>query len=140
VCLLKTSDDLRWRISQVLKDAGFSQEQYNVLRILRGAGSEGLPTLEIADRMIERSPAITRLLDKLETKKLIRRKRCSKDRRIVYCYITEAGLAALIPLDQPTKQLTDELMGVLSAPDLEQLIDSLDRLRGGRTRSPLGAQ
>jgi len=72
-----------------------------VLRILRGAGQQGTPTLEIADRMIQKNPGITRLLDKLEAKHLVRRKRCPEDRRQVLCWITEAGLRLLADLDKP---------------------------------------
>lgn len=127
--ILKTADELRWRMGQLLKESGLSLEQYNVLRILRGAGQTGLPTLEVADRMIERSPAITRLLDKLEAKALVKRLRCTRDRRLVYCVITDQGNAALAPLDQAVESLTDRVMSGLDGNELDALIATLDRLR-----------
>lgn len=129
--ILKTAADLRWQIAQVLKDSGLSMEQYNVLRILRGAGQDGLPTLEVAERMIERSPAITRMIDKLEVKGLVRRLRCHRDRRRVYCVITDAGLALLAPLDAPVESLSASMVGHLDATEIESVISILDRLRAG---------
>ncbi len=93
--VLKTADVLRRRIAKALESTGLSNEQYNVLRILRGAGKAGLPTLDVASRMIEQAPAITRLMDKLEAKKLVHRVRCKEDRRQVLCYITEEDLNRL---------------------------------------------
>ena len=79
--LLKTVDLLRLHLSSVLEPFGVTDQQYNVLRILRGAGKDGLPTLAIAERMIERAPGITRLIDRLEKKGLVRRVRDPHDRR-----------------------------------------------------------
>ena len=73
VALLRTTDLLRRVLSGVVETRGLTLQQYNVLRILRGAGSEGLPTLEIGQRMIEKSPGVTRLLDRLEAKRVVRR-------------------------------------------------------------------
>jgi DNA-binding MarR family transcriptional regulator len=127
--ILKTADELRWRIAQTLKGSGLSMEQYNALRILRGAGPQGLPTLEVAERMIERSPAITRLLDKLEAKGLAKRLRCDRDRRRVYCVITDEGLDTLAALDGPTAASTEEFIGALAPDELDHLIATLDQLR-----------
>src|SRR5690349_21582673 len=90
--LLRTAALIKRRDARLVEAHGISPEQYNVLRILRGAGPEGLPVLDIAGRMIEPSPAITRLLDKLENKRLVQRVRCPEDRRQVLCTITTAGL------------------------------------------------
>src|SRR6266498_2157591 len=98
VALLRTTDLLRRVLSEVAEARRNTLQQYNVLRILRGAGDEGLPTLEIGERMIEQSPGITRLLDRLEAKALVRRKRCLADRRQVLCWITAEGLALLTTL------------------------------------------
>ena len=73
LALLRTADVVRRRIARVIEPHGVTLQQYNVLRILGGAGKEGMPTLEIAGRMIERTPGITRLLDRLEAKRLVRR-------------------------------------------------------------------
>ena len=95
IALLRTADVVRRRIARVVEPHGVTLQQYNVLRILAGAGGEGMPTLEIAARMIERAPGITRLLDRLEGKRLIRRERCPSDRRQVLCWIGESGLRLL---------------------------------------------
>ncbi len=78
---MRTADLARRRITTVIEPHGLTPQQFNVLRILRGAGPDGLPTLEVANRMIEQAPGITRLLDRLEAKELIKRHRCPKDRR-----------------------------------------------------------
>src|SRR5262249_35367113 len=88
VALMRTADQLRHLLTRYLEPAGITAQQYNVLRILRGANPERLPTLEIAERMIERTPGITRLLDRLEAKQLVHRERCPSDRRQVLCGIT----------------------------------------------------
>jgi len=126
--LLRTTALIKRRDARLIEPSGISQEQYNVLRILRGAGSEGLPTLEIVERMIEPSPAITRLLDKLESKSLVRRVRCPKDRRQVLCTITASGLDLLATLDEPVEQAAKDTIK-LGRNDLDQLIHLLDRVR-----------
>ncbi len=93
LALSRTTDLLQRRFAELVEPYGISLQQYNVLRILRGAGQEGTPTLEIADRMIQRTPGITRLLDKLEAKHLVRRKRCPEDRRQVLVLDHRSGLA-----------------------------------------------
>lgn len=102
-----------------------------MLRILRGAGAEGLPTLEIAERMIEQAPGITRLLDRIEARKWVRRERCPTDRRQVTCRITDAGLEVLDRLEDPVTEVDAELDRLVPAADLECLIRALDRLRAG---------
>ena len=129
VALLRTADVLRRLIGAVVEPNGITTQQYNVLRILRGAGERGLPTLEIADRMIESTPGITRLVDRLETKKLVSRQRCLTDRRQVFCSITASGLALLAVLDAPILQATDTALSILKKTELTSLIDLLDRTR-----------
>src|SRR4051794_31271009 len=129
VTLLRTADVIRRLIATVIEPNGITTQQYNVLRILRGAGERGLPTLEIAERMIESTPGITRLIDRLETKKLVARERCLTDRRQVFCHITTAGLTLLKTLDTPTLQAADAALGVLKKTELTSLIDLLDRTR-----------
>src|SRR5881275_3603411 len=87
VALLRTADVVNRLVDLVIEREGITGQQYNVLRILRGAGEQGLPTLDIAERMIEETPGITRLIDRLEAKKLVTRERCNVDRRRVYCRI-----------------------------------------------------
>lgn len=127
--LYRTSDVLRRQFSQMVEPHGISLQQYNVLRILRGAGNSGTPTLDIADRMIEMTPGVTRLLDKLEAKKFVRRQRCPKDRRQVLCWITESGLRVLAELDKPLAAAGVRSMEVLSAAEQQDLIRLLERIR-----------
>ena len=133
--LLRTADMVRRRLSHVVELQGLTLQQYNVLRILRGAGDEGLPTLDIAQRMIERSPGITRLMDRLEAKSLVRRERCARDRRQVLCWITPAGLALLRALDAPVNEADEVLLGPLAGHDVVRLIELLDALRGAHADS-----
>lgn len=130
--LLRTADHLRRLVSAVVAPRGLTAQQYNVLRILRGAGPQGLPTLEIAERMIEEAPGITRLLDRLEAKALVARQRCPKDRRQVLCTISRPGLVLLEELDEPVREMDEAGLGMLSRSDLESLIRSLDQIRAGR--------
>jgi len=129
VALLRTADIVNRLIDSLIARHGITGQQYNVLRILRGAGEKGLPTLEIAERMIEQTPGITRLIDRLETKKLVSRERCATDRRQVFCGITPAGLALLAKLDEPVQSLSEEALRNLSKKDIAQLIELLDRTR-----------
>jgi DNA-binding MarR family transcriptional regulator len=129
VTLLRTADVVRRLIATVIEPHGITSQQYNVLRILRGAGERGLPTLEIAERMIESTPGITRLIDRLETKKLVARERCLTDRRQVFCRITASGLSLLTALDTPIVDATNTALGILKKTELASLIDLLDRTR-----------
>jgi DNA-binding MarR family transcriptional regulator len=127
--LFRTSDLLHRQIGRVLEPYGISSQQYNVLRILRGAGKDGLPTLEIADRLVEQAPGITRLLDRLEKKRWIRRKRCPEDRRQVLCWITPAGLALLGELEAPLREFDRQVLKMLNPDELATLVQLLDRIR-----------
>jgi DNA-binding MarR family transcriptional regulator len=130
VSILRTTAYLRRLGSRVFEQHGITSQQYNVLRILRGAGTEGLPTLDIAERMIEHTPGITRLLDRLEGKKLVRRERPSDDRRQVLCYATKAGLDLLSELDAPMKNQANAALRMLNDSELDELIRLLERVRG----------
>lgn len=127
--IVRTADLLRRRFSGLVEPHGVSGQQYNVLRILRGARPEALPVLTIAERMIERTPGITRLLDRLERKGLVRRERCASDRRQVLCEITRKGLALLETLDGPIDRADDEALGGISGADLKTLIRILEAVR-----------
>ena len=129
LALYRTTDLLQRRFSKLIEPHGISLQQYNVLRILRGAGKQGTPTLEIADRMIEQTPGITRLLDKLEKKRLVRRERCPEDRRQVLCWITKEGLNLLAMLDKPISAAGTRGMEPLSVAEQRSLIDMLERVR-----------
>ncbi|MCC6395120.1 MAG: MarR family transcriptional regulator [Bryobacterales bacterium] len=127
--LLRTADALQRAHAAVLDSQQLSDAQYNVLRILRGAGPDGLPCGEIAGRMITRDPDITRLLDRLENRGLTQRSRDSKDRRVVTARITPAGLDLLFALDGPVLEASKRMLGHLGARDLKLLIDLLERAR-----------
>ena len=129
LALIRTADDAKRHIGKILEVEGVTLQQYNVLRILRGAGEEGLPTLVVAERMVERTPGVTRLLDRMEKKGLVTRERCTEDRRRVWCRITEEGLELLARLDQPVNAIDDSLFGALSEAELIELIGYLDRIR-----------
>ena len=129
VALLRAADVLQWRAEEMFKEHGLSATQYNALRILRGAGPEGLTCSEIGERMINRDPDITRLLDRLERRSLVRRKREPQDRRVIRCGITNAGLALLKSLDRPVLTLNRRLLGHLGEGRLQSLISLLETAR-----------
>jgi len=127
--LLRTGDVVKHRFQELFERAGITFQQYNVLRILRGAGADGLPTLEIGDRMIERTPGVTRLLDRLEAKGLVQRRRSPEDRRKVLCHISPQGLELLASLDAPVTEADEMVFEGMDVADLDTLIRILDRLR-----------
>lgn len=129
LALLRTADDSKRYISSVLEPAGVTLQQYNVLRILRGAGKDGLPTLTVGERMLERTPGVTRLIDRMERKGWVERSRCTEDRRRVWCKITQSGLALLDQLDKPVNDVDDVLNDVLEDVELGALVEYLDRIR-----------
>jgi DNA-binding MarR family transcriptional regulator len=128
--ILRTANYLNRFCSPVFAEHGITSQQFNVLRILRGAGLAGLPTLDIAKRMIEQAPGITRLLDRLERKKLIRRERPSDNRRQVLCYITKPGLDLLQELDTPVRNRDHQALHRLNESEIEELIRLLALARG----------
>lgn len=139
--LLRTADLLAAEFAELFKQHGISPTQYNVLRILRGAGAgccadghldpsaEGLACREIGQRMITRDPDMTRLLDRLEERNLIVRERDRKDRRVITTRITDDGLELLRQLDQPVLDLHDRQLGHLGDERLNQLCDLLEAVR-----------
>jgi DNA-binding MarR family transcriptional regulator len=129
VSILRTAALIERHFAQVVARTGVTVQQYNVLRILRGAGAEGLPTLVIRDRMIHAAPGITRLLDKLETAGLARRERTSPDRRQVFCFITERGLEVLETLDEEMRQADEMAVGNLDDEEQRQLVKLLEGVR-----------
>jgi len=135
LALLRTSDDAKRFISEVLESAGVTLQQYNVLRILRGAGSEGLPTLTVAERMLERTPGVTRLVDRMERKGWVERRRCTEDRRRVWCKITGSGLALLKSLDEPVHEADEVFHKILDEDEIGAFIGYLDRGRAHFNRT-----
>jgi DNA-binding MarR family transcriptional regulator len=127
--LQRTADQLQWRISEALKPYRISPTQYNALRILRGAKEQGCSCTEIAERMINRDPDITRLIDRLERRGLVQRAREDKDRRVVTARITPAGLELLKGLDRPVEELNRKILGHLGNQRLKTLIKLLETAR-----------
>jgi DNA-binding MarR family transcriptional regulator len=127
--LLRTADAVKRSLAQVIEPHGITPQQYNVLRILRGAGPDGLPTLSIGERMIEQTPGVTRLIDRLERKGLVARVPCPKDRRRVFCTMTNKGLDLLKELDDPINRWDSQAVSVLPPSDIDLLVDLLDRVR-----------
>ena len=128
ITIFRTADVVRHAVERSLSPFGLSNEQYNVLRILRGAGENGLPTLEISSRMLSRSPNITRLLDRLIAKKLVRRSRPKEDRRVVIASLTPQGLELLAHLDGVVDTVFDGFPPTTNT-EMETLLNVLDRIR-----------
>ena len=127
--LLRTATTLAAEFERLFKQAGLSEPQYNVLRILRGAGGDGLPCLEVGARMITRVPDVTRLVDRLEAAGLVERNRTSEDRRVVMVKITKKGLDAIAVLDQPLLEIHKRQMGHMTRRELEDLSRLLVKAR-----------
>ena len=129
IALLRTASVVHRALARVLEGTGLSLAQYNALRIIRGAGTGGIPTLSIRERMIEEGTTITRILDKLEDAGLIRRDRSYPDRRQVLCYTTDAGRKLLDTLDAPMDAMDEEVVASLSATQIDRFIELLDMVR-----------
>ena len=129
VALELTADRLQWRFSEMLKPHGLSPTQYNALRILRGAKDEGRSCSEIAERMVNRDPDITRLVDRLEHRGLVVRSREGRDRRVITTRITRAGLELLEALDRPVEEFNRSMLSHLGEPQLRGLIKLLEAAR-----------
>jgi DNA-binding MarR family transcriptional regulator len=126
--IIRTSDLLQNRLGRFFREYGLTASQYNVLRILRGEGGP-LPSLEIADRLIQVVPAITGLIDRLEQQNLVRRRRCDEDRRVVFVEITDEALKLLATIDEPLDALHKDLLGHMKRAELKGLIASLEQVR-----------
>jgi DNA-binding MarR family transcriptional regulator len=132
--LLRTADALLRKEVELLKEFGLSPTQYNALRILRGAGDEGVTCGELSDRMLTKDPDVTRLIDRLEGRGLLQRARSDQDRRVVRTRITAAGLDVLARLDEPSDRWTRGQLGHLTKTELRDFIRLLERARAGAAR------
>ena len=124
-----TASKLLAGVTAIIKPFGLSATQFNVLRILRGAGVDGMPCGEVSDRLITRDSDITRLFDRLEKRSLITRERSETDRRVVRAKIAPEAVALLDQVDAPILELHIQQFGVLAQPDVERLIELLEVLR-----------
>jgi DNA-binding MarR family transcriptional regulator len=129
VSLLRTADALARGSEALLKPYSLSGTQYNILRILRGAGEQGLACREVGCKLISRDPDITRLLDRMESRGWIVRARETQDRRVVKTRITEEGLLLLAKLDAPVNEMHRRQLGHIPAKQLHHLSKLLDRAR-----------
>jgi len=125
----RTAEYLASAISSVLKTADLTITQYNVLRILRGAGSEGLSCSEVSERMVTKESDITRLLDRVEARGFISRERPANNRRIVVARITDEGQGVLAELDAPVDELNRSLVGHLGTKKQTNLNNLLEAVR-----------
>jgi len=127
--ILRTAAALDHALAEALKPHGVTPTQYNVLRILRGAGDKGLCRNDVSERMVARVPDATRLLDRMEAAGMIRRERGTEDRRFVTTHITDQGLRLLEELEGPVQELHRKHLGHLGEEDLAALVALMDRVR-----------
>ena len=129
--VLRTAAVFAHGLVEVLRPHDLSQPQYNVLRILRGAGPAGLPSMEVGARMVARDPDVTRLLDRLEARGLVARARDAADRRVVLARLTDDGRRVVDALDEPVRAMHRRQLGHLSAEELHALSALLEAARHG---------
>ncbi len=129
--LMRTAQWLGHAEEKLMKQHGLSGAGYNILRILRGAGEDGLPSLEIAGRMVTRVPDVTRLVDRLIKKNLVRRNRPDRDRRVVLVIITKKGLDLLADMDNPVIETVKRNFSQLTQQEMTDLNHLLEKARDG---------
>ena len=129
LAIVRKADLLLQRVTDVLKPYNLSPTQYNVLRILRGAGQQGASCGEIGGKLISRDPDVTRMMDRLEKRGLLTRDRAKEDRRVVTHRLTPEGLALVNELDRPVQELHRFTLRELSPAKLENLISILQEIR-----------
>lgn len=127
--ILRTAALLEHAVAEHLKPHGLTPTQYNVLRILRGAGEAGLCRNEVGERMLNPVPDVTRLLDRMEDAGLVARDRDDRDRRFVTARITTDGLKKLAALDEPVSRMHEELLGHMDESELRRLAELLEESR-----------
>jgi DNA-binding MarR family transcriptional regulator len=119
--LMVAADHVRARLDRVCADFRITTGQYNVLRILRGAHPNGHPRCEIAARLIEKAPDVTRLVDRLETQGLVERDRSEEDRRLSLTRITKKGLGVLDKMDNALAETNRYFSERVSRRDCREL-------------------
>ena len=128
--VLRTSDLLENRLARLLREHRLTPSQYNAMRIMRGEG-DPMPCLEVANRMIQVAPAITRVVDQLVDRGLIEKQQSEKDRRVFLVGLTSAGQRLLKKIDTPILNLHQSLLGHVSKSDLKTLNRILETARSG---------
>ncbi|MEO1617549.1 MAG: MarR family transcriptional regulator [Planctomycetota bacterium] len=129
LALMRTSDLLENRLARLLREYGLTLSQYNVLRILRGEGKP-MPCLEVAQRMIQVAPAITRVVDQLLKLEFISKTQSDVDRRVFEIELKPAASRLLKKLDQPVLDLHASLMRGVKNADLRGMVQTLEEIRG----------
>ncbi len=129
--LARTHEFVQQRMGEFFKPFGLTATQYNILRILRGAGKDGISCSEAATRMVTADSDVTRLLDRLEARGLIARERSHEDRRVVISRITAGGLDLLRTIDKPLAAFLKTIAGPVGNGNLRQLIEILESIRQG---------
>jgi DNA-binding MarR family transcriptional regulator len=137
--VLRTADFLLRGLEDMLKPHNLSHVQYNVLRILRGAGDDGMACKAIGEHMITRDPDITRLLDRLEARGLLTRTRDTRDRRVVASRITPDGLALLAHIDGPLLEFHRKQLAHMTPEQMQTVTDILEAIRGVPAEEPATA-
>ncbi len=129
VALVSASDRFNRRLARFMREWGLTVPQYNVLRILRGAGPEGRPSRSIADDMISQVPDVTRLVDRLVAAGFAERRTDPDDGRVVRVQITAEGRDLLARMDEPVAGLHGAVLGDLAPAELDGLVGMLERIR-----------
>jgi DNA-binding MarR family transcriptional regulator len=127
--VIRTHEHIQQRQNEFFRPFQLTPTQYNVLRILRGAGAEGLTCSQAAERMLTADPDVTRLLDRLEIRGLIARERSKQDRRVVLSHITPSGMDLLASIDEPLAAFLREEVGPVGPARLAQLVEILESMR-----------
>lgn len=126
--LLKATDRMQRHFSEILRSRGLTIQQYNALRILRGAGPKGLPTLEIGDRLIEKTPGVSRLVERLVRRELVTRARCQEDGRRMLCTLTPRASELLAELDEPITRGDAECLAGLTSEERDTLLELTSKI------------
>jgi DNA-binding MarR family transcriptional regulator len=129
--ILRTAAVIDHHLAEALRPFGITATQYNVLRILRGAGQKGMCGREVAERLVSKVPDVSRLLDRTEDLGLIKRERDPEDRRHVTARITEKGLTVLDKATPELEAIERRRFGRLDPEGLQRLISALEDVRGG---------
>lgn len=127
--LWRTYDRLRALEDELFASFELTAQQYNVLRLLKAAQPEAVPTLSLVERLVSRAPDVTRMIDRLKERKLVSRERSSGDRRVVRVAITDEGLAVLKKIAGPLAECHAKQLGHLSQADLKRLSELLREAR-----------
>lgn len=129
LAILETGDVLRRRFTAALEPDGLSLQQFNVLRVIHEEGGDPIATLEIATRLIEQAPGITRLLDRLDEKGLVRRERSATDRRVVHCLLTPAGMALVERLSPMIDRIDTASLAGFDPDEIDAFLEMLEAVR-----------